>query len=375
MTIIHVASSIDLGGAENHMFDLIAAQKKHGHEVIVVYLRGNHHLKAAYTNIGVKTYHVDISSNFHFHKSLQIRNLILQHKADIIHAHMPPAELFTRLALIDLNIPLIISKHNDEPFAPFFGNLFFPNWVARRAQKIICISDAVLAYEKKVLNSSQHNKLQKIYYSININKFSEAKEPGDIDCKNKFTIGTVARLTKQKSLHTLLAAFKRFHEINPQSQLLIVGVGELEQELKNYSQNIGIDSAVVWLGKRFDVPSVMKCFDVFALTSIYEGFGLVLLEAMAAKIPVIASRVSAIPEVLNQGECGMLFSAQNEDELLSCLLKMQPDEVRNQYKQKGEERVQNFFTLSKMFEQTENVYQNAKLQAPITQTQSLNSLS
>jgi glycosyltransferase involved in cell wall biosynthesis len=101
----------------------------------------------------------------------------------------------------------------------------------------------------------------------------------------------------------LLEAFSLFLKAVPGAELVIVGVGPLEAELKKMTLGLGIENRVRWLGKRSDVPAVMKSFDVFALTSIYEGFGLVLLEAMAAGIPVVASRVSAIPEVLDNGNC------------------------------------------------------------------------
>jgi xanthine dehydrogenase FAD-binding subunit len=90
------------------------------------------------------------------------------------------------------------------------------------------------------------------------------------------------------------------------SRLALVGTGPLEIELKRLAKQLGLDDAVIWAGFREDISIVMQAFDVFALTSDYEGFGLVLLEAMAARKPVVATGVSAIPEIVIEGETGLL---------------------------------------------------------------------
>lgn len=355
MNILHVATSIELGGAENHIFDLISGQVKAGHQVSIAYLKGSPHLQKNYEEVGVKVHPFHLKNYFELYRAKELKRLIQSLKPHIVHSHMPPAEIFTRMALIgDSKTTLIISKHNDEPFAPGLKNFFLPRWVAHRAQRIICISDAVSTYVSQVLGNSA--KIQRIYYSVNVKKFSESTAAEDLSFPGHFVVGTIARLTPQKALPTLLKAFKIFSEKQENAKLVIVGVGELEKELKNLSKELGLDDKVVWAGKRFDVPSVMKCFDVFALTSIYEGFGLVLLEAMASGVPVIASRVSAIPEVLAQGQSGMLVPALDEKALAEGLQKMTNQSLRNSLIQNGMERVSTFFSQEKMLKETENIY-------------------
>ncbi len=102
----------------------------------------------------------------------------------------------------------------------------------------------------------------------------------------------------------------------------MVGYGPLEAELKARSLELGLADAVVWAGFRDDIPAVMSSFDVFALSSQYEGFGLVLLEAMAAGKPVVATNVSAIPEVVEEDVTGLLVPADDPDALSAAIVKL-----------------------------------------------------
>jgi len=357
MKVLHVITTINLGGAENHLYDLIREQCKLGYQITVVYLKGDHYWRKAYEALNVQTVCLEINNYLFLNKFIQLRQVIEKFQPGLIHAHMPPAELVTRLALIGYkSFPLIISKHNDEPFAPIFKNRFLANWVAKRASAIICISEAVKTYMSKWLDQASQSKLIRVYYSVDVQKFETARPAADLRNSSPFIIGTVARLTEQKSIPTLLRAFALFQKDCPESRLVIVGVGELEDSLKSLAQNLGLSKSVLWAGRRSDIPQVMRSFDVFTLTSIYEGFGLVLLEALAAEVPVVASNVSAIPEVLDGGSCGLLFPVQNENELAQCFLRLRSEELRKALASKGKQRVTQFFSSQKMVQATDQVY-------------------
>ena len=120
-------------------------------------------------------------------------------------------------------------------------------------------------------------------------------------------IGTVGRLVPQKALHVLLEGYAHYRALSSRpSRLVVVGSGPLESELKARAVELGLADAMVWAGFREDIPVVMSSLDVFALSSQYEGFGIVLLEAMAAGKPVVATKVSAIPEVIEDCVTGLL---------------------------------------------------------------------
>lgn len=357
MKILHVITTINLGGAENHLFDLVSGQVQAGHRVRVAYLKGDHYWAKAYRAIGVETFCLDITNYALLFKFYKLKNLIGRFQPHIVHAHMPPAELAVRLALVGSpKLTLIISKHNDEPFAPAFKNNILAPWCARRAQAIIFISQAVRSYMLEWLPKTQGQKTPTIFYAVDKEKFRNAKPAPDIRALGSMIIGTVARLTAQKSLDTLLNAFASFLKKGPRAVLVIVGSGELEAALKKQAADLGIADKVIWTGKRQDIPSVMKAFDIFALTSVYEGFGLVLLEAMAAHVPIVASRVSAIPEVLENGKCGLLFEKRNALELEQCFESLLDKSVRSSLVEAGARRISEVFSVERMVKETTYLY-------------------
>ena len=127
---------------------------------------------------------------------------------------------------------------------------------------------------------------------------------------SKFKIGTIGRLVPQKDYPTLLIAFSNVLKSVPNIELYVVGEGYLQKDLINLSQSLGINGKVHWLGKTEYIKEFLSKIDLFILPSKYEGFGLVLLEAMVAKKPIVAANNSAIPEVLGKTYEG-LFSTSD----------------------------------------------------------------
>ncbi len=354
---MHIVTSINLGGAENHLFSLINEQLKHSHQVTVVYLKGDGHWALEYKKRGVKVICLEISHYIFLYRSFKLKKICDEFIPDIIHAHMPPAELVMIINKIFFSIirkiPQVITKHNDEPFAPIVGNHFFLNLSLKFSRGVIFISQAIRKYHEKIKLP-----FEVIYYGINKEEMRKISSVDLSISTNQFVIGTVARLTEQKSLPTLLQAFKLFLEKYPDSTLVIVGVGELELELKKLAKKLNIFEKTIWAGKRADVYGIMKRFDIFALPSIYEGLGLVILEALAQKVPVIASRVSAIPEVLDNGNFGLLFEAENYQELYDKFIQVKEGRFKIDFN-KCDEMLDAKFSLEKMYLKTQAFYCNA----------------
>jgi glycosyltransferase involved in cell wall biosynthesis len=126
-------------------------------------------------------------------------------------------------------------------------------------------------------------------------------------------LGTISRLTSQKDIPTMLSAFLEYKTRSPASSLSILGAGPLESELKNLSKSLGLSDSVTFLGRSSRIYDFLSELDAFILTSKYEGFGMVLLEAMDAGIPVIASNISAIPEVLGDDFPGLCTTGESKE--------------------------------------------------------------
>lgn len=367
MKVLHVVTGIRRGGAENHLFQLASLQVAHGLDVSIICLKNDRYWQSQLEVLGVKVEFLRISSYGNLMDIFKLRRYILTVKPDILHAHLTPAELYVRLALLGFDsrkFPLIISKHNDSKFYNGPGQSLLGAWVASRAQRIIAISSAV-KFNNCVRNLNYNsNHVSLIPYGIDQRPYEEVDTLAVKSLRTSwladdetYIVGVVARLIPQKSLHILLEGFKLYMtKAKRQAKLVIVGSGPLEETLRNKAIELGIQKQVVWAGFREDIPLVMNAFDVFALTSHYEGLGLVLLEAMAASKPIVASRVSAIPEVVEDGETGILFSPGNSQQLADTLVKLENNEHRIRYGSAGKQRLKSNFTLEHMLRETINIY-------------------
>lgn len=367
--IIHIITTINRGGAENHLLGLVKEQVNKNWQIKVAFLKGAGYWQSAFEGLGVEVIPLKLNRYGDIKPIYKLRHLIQSYNPDIVHAHMPPAELYTRIALIGIShkeLPMVCSKHNDEPFFKGMGHKVLGKWVAKRANKIIAISDAVNRYICGNGLGCDSKKVITIHYGIDSTQYENV----DIDCiraarkswgvgDDAYVIGTVARLAPQKAIHVLLEGYAIYlkNAAHP-SKLVIVGEGPLASELKSISTRLGIEDHVIWAGLREDIPVVMNAYDLFALTSVYEGFGLVLLEAMASAKPVVASCVSAIPEIVEDNISGILVPS-NRPELFADAFKFFENEPnRRKYGIAGLGRARKEFAIEKMVDSIDEVYFN-----------------
>ncbi len=364
-TVLHVITTINRGGAENHLIELVHGQRARGWRVGVAYLKGDGYWTDMLRMLGVEVFPLDLARYGDIWPWLRLCRLIVDMQPNVVHAHMPPAELYARLALLGQRLApaFVISKHNDEPFYRGLGCRVMGRWVARRACHMIAISDAVNRYMRDNLALTE-GRITTVHYGVDLapyrdisaNEVSELRTrwDGGGDC---WLIGTVARLVPQKALHILIEGYAQYRlRASKPSRLIIVGRGPLEAELKSLADKLGIGAEVTWAGFREDIPVVMRAFDLFVLTSIYEGFGLVLLEAMAAGRAIVASDVSAIPEVVIDERTGVLVPPLDTMQLAEALSFFEKDATREAFGKAGYERATMDFSLDRMVQQTLEIY-------------------
>jgi glycosyltransferase involved in cell wall biosynthesis len=364
--VLHVITTINRGGAENHLFYLVRAQIKQGFTVSVAYLKGDGYWTDAMVSLGVRIIPLGLKSYKDLAPIIKLRALIRLTTPDIIHAHMPPAELYSRFALLNLKPPpiFVISKHNDEPFFKGFGHAAVSRWVSLRALRIISISNAVNHYTTKYIQRPKAP-VTTVHYGIDATPYetvSDKRRQEVLDelsiPPNAFVIGSVTRFVPQKGLHILLKSYARYLlTATLESRLVMVGSGPQELELRSLARQLCLEQNIVWAGFREDIPSIMNAFDLLVLTSLYEGFGLVLLEAMSASRPVIASRVSAIPEIVQHGLTGLLCSPGDHECFAQAMLLLEDPELRTSFGAAGHDRVLELFTVERMSVHTCSIYE------------------
>ena len=359
--ICHVITTLERGGAENQLLVLVKAQIKQGSTVTIVPLKGKPELDSEFREIGAKIYDLRTKSN----PIMQIYFLrkALPKSGHILHAHLPQAELISRFARVRTSV-FIITRHFGGQFYPG-RNKFLSKALSRissePAKAVIAISSAVR--NQLIANSEIRSttKIQRIYYGFDCSEFRKSGLRKDLPygVKNGKTLvlGTIARLSDEKDYPTLFKSFKMYLELDPSAVLRVAGVGPLADNLIELARNLGIDKNITWEGKIADIPNFLNSIDIFILASKFEGFGMVLVEAMCMKKKIIAAGNSAILEVLGEMGAGIFFETSNSSSLLSKIVhanNMTPRDFE------GEQNLQlSKFSVKNLIEQTNSLYQKS----------------
>ena len=170
---------------------------------------------------------------------------------------------------------------------------------------------------------------------------------------------TVGRLVPQKGQRYLIEAMPDVLRAHPHAQLLIVGMGFLEQKLRAQVDALGLASSVRFLGRREDVPALMGAADIFVFPSLFEGLGVSLLEACASGLPCVVSDVGPLPEVIEEGVTGVLVPSQDPKSLADAISRLAFDrELMRRYGEAARARVRQTFQIDRSIAQLEELYED-----------------
>jgi len=352
--ILHVITTLDVGGAEMHVLAQVRGQAARGHAVRVLWLKGGGSLAQELRDAGAAW--VSRAG-----PGLLLRSM---RRADIVHSHLLKADALCALLSLAARRSrrLVSSKHNDERalLRPAFA--LAHRLLARVPARTIVLSDHVgrfFAEHGGVDAASQ----RRIYYGLDAAPF-EAAAPVPRAAlgleADQVVLVCVARFAPQKAHDVLLRAFARALEVRPDLRLLLVGddpFGAGRERAETLARGLGLGERVVFAGIRRDLPALLGACDVFVLASLWEGLGLVFLEAMAAGLPVLATRVSAVPEVVVDGGTGRLVPPSDAEALARGMLELAGDPaLRARLGAAGRARVRERFALPRMIDETLEVY-------------------
>ncbi len=374
MKILHVITSLDKGGAENHLTILAKEQKKRGNDVSIFISKNSNYWLNSFKTSKIKVFKTKffIEDNI-INKSKKLLSdvdnlidLINNIKPQILHAHLPYMEIISYLSIFfSKHKPkFIITKHVDSDFLKgsitqsrtFFGVLL-TRILSSKANKIIVISRAVKKYFLHKDFKIKSNKLKHIYYGLDNLKLFSKKEMLPIKIKidkNTLVLGCIARLVPQKSIENILISLSYLKNIN--LKLILVGKGPLKSKLKSMSKELKIDKRIVWINFIDNTDKFYKSIDVFVLTSLYEGLGMVFLEAMLSKKPIISSSSSAMKEIIRNNYNGLLVKPNNPYQLSQAIIKLRDKKLRTKLGNSGYKFVKRNFSIDQMYNNTQKVY-------------------
>lgn len=353
--IIHLITTIEMGGAEKQLLVLAGQQVSNGHDVTIFYLKGRPELKEDFESLGIKVSSQLASTNSIF-SFFRLSIFLHNNPSAICHAHLPQSELMAALAKGGKH-KLVVTRHNAEQFWPRRNRLvskLLSRIVAARADRVIAISRAVADFLYDSGEISTHTTVEVVLYGSAPDRDLSYQSFFPETNKVETRIGAIGRLVDQKNYPTLMKAFSLVVKKNPSFHLYIIGDGPLKQELQSLADLLEVGPAVTWLGRTKKIPQFLSSIDLFVLPSKYEGFGLVLLEAMAAGTPILAANNSAIPEVLGENYPG-LFATYNFEELANKINEF--PRLKGQYEEILKKRLI-LFEPHVMYQKIEDIYQS-----------------
>ncbi|MGD9349997.1 MAG: glycosyltransferase family 4 protein [Desulfobacterales bacterium] len=293
--------------------------------------------------------------------------LILKEKFDIVHTHSSKGGILGRLAAKLCGVPHIIHTPHGHVFYGHFGRLtsriFL--WVERIFSKFTDRMVALTHGEKNdyiKLSVCAPEKLLTIHSGVDVQQFLNANGNGLEKrrslglAQDEAVIGFVGWLLPIKGPDYLLKAMDYIWPEKPETTLVMVGKGDLDVDLRTEALRKNVNGRVKFLGWRQDIHELMMVFDMLVLPSLNEGMGRVLVEAMAAGKPVVASRVGGIPDLIQDGHNGYLVPPADEQALADAILKLLNNCDRASLMgQRGKERCRQF-SLEAMIAKLDNLY-------------------
>ncbi len=366
MKIMHIISSTGFFGAENVVFELSRALSRMGHDVSAGIITSSLDSVNEFVNKSrvskIKTEIFSSKGLINFKTILSIRKYVIKNNIEVINSHNYKSNFYTLLACIGLRVRKVTTFHNwlgDSLKMKFYNGL--DKLLLSRFDRIISVSHS--AMEEKLKSNRLLKKTTVIQNGITLENFDRSVDPDNLRSRFGISgrskiIGSIGRLDKEKGHIYLLEAVAKIFSTNHDIELLIVGDGSLRTYLKKAAVDLNIKEKVKFLGIRKDVPDLLKLMDIFVLPSLEEAMPVVLLEAMAAKIPIISTEVGEVIGIIKNHGCGILVKPGDAGGLADAILRLLKDENERKDLRENAFQVVRLFSAENMATNYEQVYKN-----------------
>ncbi len=352
MKIAHLDTEISWRGGEQQILYLAEALKKAGDENLII-ARPNSALELRMREGGFRRFPVSPWTEWDFFCALSIRRRLRKEGVDLLHTHTAHAAALGALAVMGTGIPLIASRRVDF----HLSRNPLSRWKYLRAARILAVSSAIK--EILIQDGISPERIEVVYSGVDLERFKgEKKEIPDTRLLgSRILIGQIAALSDQKDPLTFVRAMEFLAQKGFDFRAVMVGDGPLKMEVEREISRLNLKDRVFLLGFREDALQILRHLDVFVLSSRLEGLGTSVLDAMAAGIPVVATGVGGIPEMIETEISGLLVAPQNPAALAEALERILSDSSLKQKLIKGGRDKVQFFSAEKMAQSTRAVYQ------------------
>lgn len=369
ISVLHLISSSAFLGAERVVCELASCLDPSrfnvhvgliGSPAIVVEL-----FKKALVGTTAEVAHFTCGGKISLSAVAGIQKYVNSNQIKIVHSHGYKSNLFALCAkALGANKMVTVATNHNWITSSFKERMYktLDSFVLRKFDQVVAVSD--LLRHEMLSTGIKAERVHVIDNGINVNTEQSPlahKSARDVLglSDQHFVIGCVASLTHEKAHDDLIRAFARLVKTAPESRLIIVGSGFLDEELRYLVATLGIQENIVFTGYRQDARGLYAAFDVFALVSHSEGLPMAMLEAMAASLPVVVSKVGAIPQVVHAMENGMLITPGDLDGIADCFIKLAQDPVlREALGRNARTEVVANYSVSRMARDYQELYEN-----------------
>lgn len=363
MQTLQIIKSLGRGGAETLLAETLKVHNQKQFEFHYIYfLPWKNQLVESLLSNGGKVTCIEASNNIQL--LLKVRAVIRYvkaHNIKLIHAHLPWAGIVARIAGALTNVPVIYTEHNKQEryhFATRWMNLATLNALTMLVAVSKDVEQSILRF-KPTLKAP----LRTLVNGVNLTSFNPEYHTGrDIRTelgitKNAFVIGTIAVFRSQKRIDLWIDVAKEIIKKRPGTHFIIVGDGPLREVLVQKIDQLHLRPYVHMVGLQTEVRPYLATFDLYMMSSIFEGLPIALLEAMASSVAVISTDAGGIKEVIRPGVDGLLCSVKEPDKLTDLAIELIDDPAkRNRLAAQARVRVSENFSLEKMVKSLEDLY-------------------
>lgn len=359
--ICYIIGQLGKGGAEKQLYELVKGIDREKFEPIVISLSQGGYWGREIQKLNIQIIELQRRKNREITRLFKLIKILKAIKPDIVHTYMFTANSYGRVAALIARVPIIIaSERNIAEMGKDknrFG-IYIDKLLASFTHGIICNTHK--ASESLVKKYSfDAKKVFTVHNGFNEANFFKKNSVNSQKKLAKKVVGTIGRLYHQKNHRLFLDMAKIVLERSGDESIkfLIVGKGELRDELEDQFNHLGLENKVVFTGERSDIHDLLQNMDVFVTTSLYEGMSNAIMEAMAAGLPVLATDVGGNGELVIDGQTGFLCPSKDAMALADGVTSLiNSEKEAKRMGENGRKRILNEFTVEKMLRETENIY-------------------
>ncbi|MFA5076244.1 MAG: glycosyltransferase [Patescibacteria group bacterium] len=351
--IIQIVATLGIGGAEKMVVDLATHLPRDKYQVKVVAVVRGGILAEKLLQQGIEVKIIGKSTKLGLGTLWRLYQYLKAEQPDIIHTHLFGADTYGRLAAWLARRdgkPIIISTEHSLNYQEGKIKKWLKYRLAKVTQRIVAVSQAAKGYSVQV-EKIEPNKISVIHNGVKMAKLEKQRQ------HNRLIIGSISRLERDKGYTYLIKALDRIRELNWECWL--VGDGADRGRLEDLARRSDLDHRIKFFGWQLDIKRYLEQMDIFVLPSLEEGLSIALIEAGLAGLPVVATRVGGIPEVVLPNQTGILVPAKDEKNLAQALRQLILDpELRKSLGLQGQALTKEKFGLETMISEYQKLYES-----------------